>query len=62
MTKYLLKAPYTPKGDQPKAIASLVKGVNAGERYQTLLGATGTFKTFTIALGIRRFVLYKQNT
>ena len=49
MTKYLLQAPYTPKGDQPKAIASLVKGVNSGQRYQTLLGATGTGKTFTIA-------------
>ena len=39
----------TPCGDQPEAIAALVEGVEAGRRYQTLLGATGTGKTFTIA-------------
>ncbi|MFO7630404.1 MAG: excinuclease ABC subunit UvrB [Prochlorococcaceae cyanobacterium] len=44
-----LHAPYQPKGDQPTAIAGLVQGVDGGERYQTLLGATGTGKTFTIA-------------
>ncbi len=44
-----LHAPYQPKGDQPTAIAGLVQGVEGGERYQTLLGATGTGKTFTIA-------------
>ena len=49
MPKYHLKAPYSPKGDQPTAIARLVEGVNQGQRYQTLLGATGTGKTFTIA-------------
>ncbi|MFL0750391.1 MAG: excinuclease ABC subunit UvrB [Prochlorococcus sp.] len=49
MPKYDLTAPYSPKGDQPTAIESLVKGVNGGKRYQTLLGATGTGKTFTIA-------------
>ncbi len=49
MPHYNLTAPYSPKGDQPKAIARLVQGVNGGERYQTLLGATGTGKTFTIA-------------
>ena len=47
--QYDLTAPYTPQGDQPTAIAQLVKGVNGGERYQTLLGATGTGKTFTMA-------------
>ena len=46
---YQLHAPYSPKGDQPDAIAGLVAGVEGGERYQTLLGATGTGKTFTIA-------------
>jgi excinuclease ABC subunit B len=46
---YQLNAPYSPKGDQPTAIAGLVAGVEGGERYQTLLGATGTGKTFTIA-------------
>jgi excinuclease ABC subunit B len=48
-SQYQLHAPYTPKGDQPEAIKGLVAGVEAGERYQTLLGATGTGKTFTIA-------------
>ncbi|MFM7464842.1 MAG: excinuclease ABC subunit UvrB [Cyanobium sp.] len=46
---FQLQAPYTPQGDQPTAIHALVKGVDAGQRYQTLLGATGTGKTFTIA-------------
>jgi len=49
MSKYILKAPYLPKGDQPKAILELINGVNNGNPYQTLLGATGTGKTFTIA-------------
>ncbi len=49
MPKYHLEAPYIPKGDQPKAIDKLVQGVNGGKGYQTLLGATGTGKTFTIA-------------
>ena len=49
MNKYRLQAPYEPKGDQPSAIRSLVKGVNDGKKFQTLLGATGTGKTFTIA-------------
>jgi len=44
-----LKSDYTPQGDQPEAIRRLVEGVEAGERYQTLLGATGTGKTYTIA-------------
>ncbi|NDG22928.1 MAG: excinuclease ABC subunit UvrB [Synechococcaceae bacterium WBB_10_009] len=46
---FKLQAPYVPKGDQPEAIKGLVAGVDGGERYQTLLGATGTGKTFTIA-------------
>lgn len=44
-----LKAPYQPKGDQPEAIRRLVDGIMKGKKYQTLLGATGTGKTFTIA-------------
>lgn len=44
-----LHTPYQPAGDQPQAIAQLVEGVEAGERYQTLLGVTGSGKTFTIA-------------
>ena len=49
MNNYKLQAPYQPNGDQPKAIKKLVEGVNSGEEFQTLLGATGTGKTFTIA-------------
>jgi len=49
MPAYDLNAPYSPKGDQPTAIKQLVAGVNGGQRYQTLLGATGTGKTFTMA-------------
>ncbi|MEY4353296.1 MAG: excinulease of nucleotide excision repair, damage recognition component [Cyanobacteriota bacterium] len=51
---FQLQAPYTPQGDQPTAIDALVKGVDGGQRYQTLLGATGTGKTFTIANVIER--------
>ncbi len=49
MNNYKLQAPYEPNGDQPEAIKKLVHGVNSGKEYQTLLGATGTGKTFTIA-------------
>jgi excinuclease ABC subunit B len=44
-----LQAPYKPAGDQPQAIASLLNNFDAGQRTQTLLGATGTGKTFTMA-------------
>ena len=44
-----LQSKYDPKGDQINAIAELTEGLNNGEKYQTLLGATGTGKTFTIA-------------
>src|SRR5438034_10458031 len=45
---------YRPTGDQPTAIASLAEGLSAGERYQTLLGATGTGKTATMAWAIEQ--------
>ncbi|KLU57453.1 excinuclease ABC subunit UvrB [Paenibacillus sp. BGI2013] len=44
-----IESEFSPQGDQPAAIIELVKGVQEGKRYQTLLGATGTGKTFTIA-------------
>ncbi len=47
--EFKLNAPYQPTGDQPDAIAKLVKGIGNGQRDQVLLGATGTGKTFTIA-------------
>ncbi|MFB9329850.1 excinuclease ABC subunit UvrB [Paenibacillus aurantiacus] len=46
---FQLKSPYTPQGDQPGAIRELVEGVRNGAKHQTLLGATGTGKTYTIA-------------
>jgi excinuclease ABC subunit B len=46
---FKLNTAYTPTADQPKAIAGLAEGLEAGERFQTLLGATGTGKTFTMA-------------
>ncbi|MGC8799623.1 MAG: excinuclease ABC subunit B [Chloroflexus aggregans] len=46
---FRIEAPYQPTGDQPQAIAKLVAGLRAGYRHQTLLGATGTGKTFVMA-------------
>ena len=47
--EFKLHSPYEPKGDQPKAIEELAEGVAKGYRHQTLLGATGTGKTYTMA-------------
>ena len=44
-----LVSQYQPSGDQPQAIEKLVEGINDNKKYQVLLGATGTGKTFTIA-------------
>ena len=49
MSEFNIQAPFEPTGDQPKAIAKLTDYVKAGERYQTLLGATGTGKTHSVA-------------
>jgi excinuclease ABC subunit B len=46
---FQLASEYQPRGDQPQAISRLVEGIHAGKRHQTLLGATGTGKTFTMA-------------
>lgn len=46
---FRLESPYSPSGDQPGAIRQLTEGIENGERYQTLLGVTGSGKTFTIA-------------
>src|SRR5881396_2531170 len=50
---FKLVAPYEPAGDQPAAIAKLTEGLLSGARHQTLLGVTGSGKTFTIANVIR---------
>lgn len=47
--RFILNSKFTPMGDQPQAIAQLVDSLRSGQRYQTLLGATGTGKTFSIA-------------
>ncbi|WP_262177320.1 excinuclease ABC subunit UvrB [Saccharococcus sp. Marseille-Q5394] len=47
--KFDLHAPYVPLGDQPAAISQLVEGIKEGKKHQTLLGATGTGKTFTVS-------------
>lgn len=49
MDRFELVSKYKPQGDQPKAIEKLVEGIKQGKRHQTLLGATGTGKTFTIS-------------
>ena len=52
--EFKLQAPYQAAGDQPEAIEQLVQGIEAGERFQTLLGVTGSGKTFTMASTIAR--------
>ncbi len=49
MTDFKLVSPYEPTGDQPEAIRQLVEGIEYGDKHQTLLGVTGSGKTFTIA-------------
>ncbi|TVP55066.1 MAG: excinuclease ABC subunit UvrB [Gemmatimonadales bacterium] len=49
MPHFRIEAPYEPKGDQPRAITELTEGLERGDRFQTLLGATGTGKTLTMA-------------
>jgi excinuclease ABC subunit B len=53
--EYLLQAPFKPAGDQPRAIAELSKGLVRGDRFQTLLGVTGSGKTMTIANVIQQW-------
>ncbi|MFN9800643.1 MAG: DEAD/DEAH box helicase family protein, partial [Bacteroidota bacterium] len=47
--QFALRSEFEPSGDQPTAIAQLTDGVSQGEKHQTLLGVTGSGKTFTIA-------------
>jgi excinuclease ABC subunit B len=54
MTEFCLQAPFVPTGDQPQAIAQLTASIEANNHYQTLLGATGTGKTFTVASVIQK--------
>jgi excinuclease ABC subunit B len=52
---FKVEAPFVPAGDQPRAIAQLAEGLDRGERYQTLLGVTGSGKTMTLANVIARY-------
>src|SRR5438309_6224794 len=54
MPEFQVDSPYQPQGDQPAAIEKLVAGVREGKKFQTLMGATGTGKTFTMAHTIAR--------
>ena len=54
MDRFVLKSEYKPTGDQPEAIDKIVCGLNSGDRMQTLLGVTGSGKTFTMANVIAR--------
>src|ERR1039458_9467091 len=47
--QFNIQSPYQPAGDQPEAIRQLVDGIRQGEKFQTLLGVTGSGKTFTVA-------------
>jgi excinuclease ABC subunit B len=57
MGKFKLNSSFSPAGDQPRAIERLVEGLNAGKKFQTLMGVTGSGKTFTMAETLARFDL-----
>ena len=58
MEKFQLVSDFQPTGDQPEAIKALVEGINNGDRDQTLIGVTGSGKTFTMANIIRKCVSF----
>lgn len=49
MDKFILKSKFSPAGDQPQAIDKLIASIRSGRKFQTLLGVTGSGKTFTMA-------------
>ncbi len=55
MSDFKLHAPFEPTGDQPQAIDKLVQGIEDGHRFQTLLGVTGSGKTFTMANVVEKY-------
>ena len=55
MSKFKLNSMYKPAGDQPRAIEQLTKALESGSKFQTLMGVTGSGKTFTMANVIARF-------
>src|SRR5450432_4049837 len=54
MPEFEVVSPFKPEGDQPQAIDKLVAGINGGQRFQTLMGVTGSGKTFTMAHTVAR--------
>ena len=52
--EFELHSEYQPQGDQPEAIDAIIRSIEAGNRYQTLLGVTGSGKTFTMANAIEK--------
>ncbi len=54
MAEFKVHSEFTPRGDQPQAITALIEGINRGDKYQTLLGVTGSGKTFTMAKVIEK--------
>lgn len=54
LSRFILKSPYAPAGDQPSAIEALVESIKKGNQYQTLLGVTGSGKTYTMAQVIEK--------
>lgn len=67
MPQFRIESPFSPQGDQPTAIASLVDGIRSGDRYQVLLGVTGSGKTYTMAnviekIGKKALVLAPNKT
>ena len=57
---FTINRPYFPAGDQPQAIAELTEGIEQGEAFQTLLGVTGSGKTFTMANVIQKVQKQKR--
>ena len=57
-SKFIMETNYEPKGDQPVAIKKLVNGYKKGGKYQTLLGVTGSGKTFTASNVIEKLNMY----
>ena len=55
MVDFRVEAPFKPTGDQPQAIDKLVEGIESGLKHQTLLGVTGSGKTFTMANVIEKY-------
>ncbi|HWO10626.1 MAG TPA: excinuclease ABC subunit UvrB, partial [Polyangiaceae bacterium] len=55
MSRFVLRSDFVPRGDQPQAIEALVRGLEQGKRFQTLLGITGSGKTFTVANVIQHY-------